>query len=73
MRFSEWLASRWKLLLIVIVALTVITGLVVWTYMRWQQPAPGAQQGGKRGGGDPTRATPVVAMPAKTSTTPEKR
>jgi len=67
MRFSEWLAVRWKSLLIVIVLLTVISGLVVWTYERWQQPAPGAQKGGKRGGGDPTRATPVVAMPAKTA------
>jgi multidrug efflux system membrane fusion protein len=67
MRSTNWLASNWKSLLIGIVALAVVTGLVVWTYMRWQQPAPGAQQGGKRGGGDPTRATPVVAVPAKTA------
>ena len=67
MRLLKWLGSNWKRLLIGIVALSIVTGVVVWTYMRWQQPAPGAQQGGKRGGGDPTRATPVVAMPAKTA------
>ncbi len=67
MKFLKWLASNWKRLLIAIVALALVTGVVVWTYMRWQQPAPGAQQGGKKGGGDPSRATPVVAMPAKTA------
>ncbi len=65
MQSSGWLASNWKRLLIGIVALAIVAALVVWTYMRWQQPAPGAQQG--RRGGDPTRATPVVAMPAKTA------
>jgi multidrug efflux system membrane fusion protein len=64
---DNWLASHWKPLLVVIVGLAVVTLLSVWTYMRWQQPTPGAQQGGKRGGGDPTRATPVVAVPAKTA------
>ncbi len=56
-RVSKW---AWWLITLAIVAL-----LVVWTYMRWQQPAPGAQQLGRRGG-DPTRATPVVAVAAKT-------
>ena len=67
MRFLNWLASNWKKLLIAVIVLAAIVALVVWTYMRWQQPAPGAQQSGKRGGGDPTRATPVVAVPAKTA------
>jgi len=57
LRIPKW---AWGL-----VALAVVALLAVWTYMRWQQPAPGAQQFGKRGG-DPTRATPVVAVPAKT-------
>jgi membrane fusion protein, multidrug efflux system len=56
-RFPKW---AWGL-----VALAVVASLAVWTYLRWQQPAPGSQQYGKRGG-DPTRATPVVAVPAIT-------
>ena len=56
-RFPKW---AWWL-----VALAVVASLVVWTYLRWQQPYPGAQRFGKRGG-DPARATPVTAAPAKT-------
>jgi len=67
MQSDNWLASNWKRLLVAVAAVAVVTLLVVWTYMRWQQPLPGAQQAGKRGGGDPTRATPVVAVPAKTA------
>ena len=74
MALFRWIASHWKGLLIAAVVLAVITGLTVWTYWRWQQPAPGAQQSGKRGGdgtgkkgGDSGRATPVVAVPAKTT------
>jgi membrane fusion protein, multidrug efflux system len=47
--------------------IAIIAALSVWTYLRWQQPTPGAQQFSKRGGGDPARATPVVAVPAKIS------
>ena len=74
MALFKWFGSHWKGLLIAVIAVAVIAGLTYWTYLRWQQPAPGAQQSGKRGGkdgsgkkgGDSGRATPVVAVPAKT-------
>ncbi len=53
---------KWALGVVVIAA---VAALSYWTYLRWQQPATGAQQFSKRGG-DPNRATPVVAVPAKT-------
>ena len=75
MALFRWFGSHWKALLIAVIAIAVIAGLTYWTYLRWQQPAPGAQLSGKRGGGDGSgkrgggdsgRATPVVAVPAKT-------
>ncbi len=57
--------SRLTIWILGLVIVAIVAALAVWTYMRWQQAPPGAQQFGRRGG-DPTRATPVVAVPAKT-------
>lgn len=58
LRFPRW---AWG-----VVALAAVAALTYWTYLRWQEPDPASQRASKKGG-DSGRATPIVALPAKTS------